>query len=162
MSTTLESKPLSKTLNSPEALHFARFWSRVNVGNAGDCWPWRGSINSNGYGVFAGEKAHRVAYQQFHGPIEEGMVIMHRCDSPSCVNPAHLVEGTQAENVRDCIEKGRRGDLHGHMHPRARFTPEQIRAIRTSEKSGKALADEFGTSNSVISQIRTYTTYRNV
>lgn len=162
MAPPLDSKPPSKSLNPQEALHSARFWSRVNVGNAGDCWPWSGSTNANGYGVFAGEKAHRVAYQQFNGEIPEGMIVMHRCDNPSCVNPSHLAMGTQADNVRDCIEKGRRNDLRGHLHPRARFTPDQIRAIRTSGKMGKELAGEYGTSRSVISQIRTYVTYRNV
>lgn len=162
MPDALDSKPLSKPANSPEALHFARFWSRVNVGSAGTCWPWQGRTNENGYGMHGDLKAHRVAYTHFHGEIPEGAVVMHRCDNPACVNPAHLRAGTQAENVQDCIQKGRRAVMRGHLHPRARFTPEQIRAIRTSEKSGKVLAEEYGTSNSVISQIRTYTTYRNV
>ena len=52
---------------------------------------------------------HRAAYEiHYAEPIPEGMVVMHTCDNPSCCNPHHLRLGTQAENVRDCVQKGRR------------------------------------------------------
>ena len=51
--------------------------------------------------------AHRVAYVVAKGPIPAGLAVMHTCDVPPCVNPAHLVLGTQGDNIRDCCAKGR-------------------------------------------------------
>lgn len=84
--------------------------SRVTkVGNG--CWVWNGSKTLKGYGRtnFQGRKshAHRVSYKIFHGPIPEGLVIMHSCDNPPCCNPAHLSAGTHRDNVHDAIAKGR-------------------------------------------------------
>ena len=88
-----------------------RFWSKVD--KRGACWNWTASRMVSGYGVlkFRGRTcgAHRVAYELTHGPIPDGMVVMHSCDNPSCVNPAHLSLGTICDNMRDMYAKGRRG-----------------------------------------------------
>ena len=80
-----------------------KFWSRVQRG-AG-CWLWIGAKSDMGYGaVRLGKlvaKASRVSYEIAHGPIPPGLVVRHTCDTPACVNPAHLVTGTQADNIRD-------------------------------------------------------------
>lgn len=91
-----------------------RFWSLVNkepgLGPDGDCWEWGGS-KVKGYGSFSHNsrtiQAHRFIWQLINGPIDDGFNVLHRCDNPACVRPSHLFLGTQGDNVRDCIRKGR-------------------------------------------------------
>lgn len=92
---------------------FDRFMDRVVISNK--CWEWSG-YTSNRYGEFyigkhkdepISAKAHRVSYMFFIGEISRKEVVMHECDNTLCVNPAHLRKGTQAENVLDCVKKGR-------------------------------------------------------
>ncbi len=78
------------------------------------CWEWQGARHRNGYGKIGTgghtggtSLAHRVIWAEANGPIPDGMVIMHACDNPPCVNPSHLVIGTQSDNMHDKIRKGR-------------------------------------------------------
>lgn len=77
-----------------------------------DCVLWTGYIKPDGYGqtkVIDGRQwiAHRRAWFEAHGPIPDGMLVLHRCDTPSCVNVDHLWIGTQLDNMRDMVAKGR-------------------------------------------------------
>ena len=91
-----------------------------------------GSYYRAGYGRFHVNRqsryAHRVAFELRNGAIPGDMKVLHRCDSRSCVNPEHLLLGTQAENVRDTIRKGRhkplltRGEYNGRARPKWRVT----------------------------------------
>lgn len=75
------------------------------------CWIWMRSPHNNGYGrIKIGQKnhlVHRASYEAFVGPIPDGASILHRCDLPLCVNPAHLKAGTHADNMDDMKSKGR-------------------------------------------------------
>jgi len=86
--------------------------AKTPTGAPDDCWEWGGSPGQDGYGVvsWGGSqyRAHRVSYELHVGPVPEGLVVRHACDNPPCVNPAHLLPGTQADNVRDMYERGRR------------------------------------------------------
>ena len=77
----------------------------------GECWNWTGKVNNSGYGyaVFNGRKTgiHRLAYRFAFGEFDESLFVLHKCDNPRCINPAHLFLGTQADNMRDCAAKGR-------------------------------------------------------
>lgn len=92
-----------------------RFWPKVDSsGGPGACWTWTASCKIKGYGqISAGGRerpllAHRVAWEITNGPIGVGSVVCHSCDNPKCCNPAHLFLGTQAENLQDMTDKGRR------------------------------------------------------
>lgn len=76
------------------------------------CWIWQRSKQKRGYGTmqFKGKtmQAHRFSYQTLVGQIPEGMLVLHRCDVPLCINPEHLFLGTDEDNLNDCYAKGRR------------------------------------------------------
>lgn len=84
--------------------------NHVRVPIAG-CWLWTGTENGHGYGQMSvnnkGRMAHRYSYELHVGAIPPGMVVCHSCDVPLCVNPAHLFLGTQKDNIRDMVRKGR-------------------------------------------------------
>lgn len=91
-----------------------RFNARI-YHHADGCWEWLGELNNQGYGRFVtypsgGRKrflAHRLAYELATGEDIGGKILMHSCDTPSCCNPAHLTPGTQLDNMRDAMAKGR-------------------------------------------------------
>ena len=121
------------------------------------CWAWNGWHDAFGYGIVCmpGNKqarAHRVAYALLVGPIPKDMVVMHSCDNPDCVNPAHLSLGTRADNNRDMRQKRRHafGERNGH----ARLTQVDIDTIRSSAKKQAELAREYKVSQSHISRIK--------
>ena len=115
------------------------------------CHIWMGGVNDQGYGLIRHgqrhKRAHRVAWEMANGPIPEGMVILHSCDLPSCVNPCHLTAGTQADNLKDMFAKGRgripevRGDHHGS----SKLTADEVRKIRAMDGSvpRKKIAEIF-------------------
>ena len=102
----------------------ARFWGGVDRCGPDECWPWPDSFSPRCHGQtnWRGKRplAHRVAWELTHGPIPEGLWVLHRCDVPACCNPAHLFLGTHADNMRDMVAK-RRHALHA--------TPELRRLV---------------------------------
>lgn len=74
-------------------------------------WPYQLNRTGSGYGqvTISGRKeyVHRVAWELTNGPIPAGLQVLHRCDNPPCFEPDHLFLGTQADNIRDALAKGR-------------------------------------------------------
>jgi hypothetical protein len=138
-----------------------RFEEKFEKGNS--CWNWTAYKDWKGYGRFelAGrvQYAHRVSYQLYVGEIPEGLYICHRCDNPSCVRPAHLFLGTNADNMRDRENKGRCVHPSGEKHGRAKLTEEQVKTIRTRRGDGvrsSVFEKEFGVAHQTISDIVNY------
>lgn len=127
-----------------------RFWSKVgDRSNADECWHWIAAHDQHGYGVFwmAGRltKAPRASWELHNGPIPEGSWVLHRCDTPSCVNPTHLFLGTRADNLRDMREKGRgRGNPHppclGERHRMAKLNWAIVAEARARHSAGEGLS----------------------
>ncbi len=118
----------------------ARFFEKVDKNGPNGCWLWTGYVEPRGYGRFSplgGEStkgAHRVSWEMVYGPIPTDGVelcVCHHCDNPRCVNPAHLFLGTDADNQRDCVAKGRKAS-----GPRL---AEAIRAARAKKR--EAMSD---------------------
>ena len=78
------------------------------------CWEWSGARNPKGYGVVGHEgrtrRVHRLVFAEYNDGAEPE-VVRHTCDNPPCFNPRHLLPGTHADNVRDCIQRGRRAHM---------------------------------------------------
>lgn len=113
-----------------------RFWFFVTKGQPDECWEWQGSRKTgHEYGHFTVHSkmrlAHRMSWVFTHGEIPLGLDILHRCDNPPCVNPAHLFAGTHETNMKDMLEKGRANKARGNRHPNAKLTPALVRQIRT-------------------------------
>jgi hypothetical protein len=123
----------------PEITHETeqRFRKYVDKKGPDECWPWLGAASPRGYGVFAIRHnntffAQRIAYFLATGHNPTAMVC-HHCDNPPCCNPKHLFHGTNADNVRDMISKGRQPVIprpKGEDHPRSKLTAEQVRNAR--------------------------------
>lgn len=166
-----------------------RFWNKVEIRGADECWPWLATKNNKGYGLIwkPGEGrgnnktlAHRVSYELENGPIQKGdtpqsLVVQHTCDNPNCVNPAHLVLGTMKSNYHDMATKGRRRIVAtvanlgppklGEQHYMAKLTAEKVRELRARRLAGEtyaAMARELGLNKSTVRRVVCGTAWRHV
>lgn len=131
-----------------------RFWQKVDKRGDDECWLWLASKRNKGYGAFAftpkstGKlvqgRAHRFSFEIHTGPIGDSMVL-HKCDTPACVNPSHLFLGSNKDNVRDMVSKGRHvaggtysrdGYERGEDHHGAKLNEEAVREIRRDYEAG--------------------------
>jgi hypothetical protein len=123
-----------------------RFWTYVNVAGPDDCWEWTGAKTKRmGHGYFniklngklKQTGAHRVSLMIQGITIPQGMVVMHSCDNPRCVNPNHLQLGTFKDNTYDMMLKGRAKhfggkDKHkGENHPNAILNENIVKQIKS-------------------------------
>lgn len=154
-----------------------RFWPNVNrdgpapshCPELGACWLWTGCLGAGGYGAFImgrDQYAHRASWIFANGAIPDNLCVLHKCDTPACVNPAHLFLGTTKDNIEDRQRKGRQasgdrttyrlypelrlfGDLNGsRTHPESRprgeqhwkasITEDDVLQIRAEHAAGKS------------------------
>ncbi len=159
-----------------------RFWPKVQKSDG--CWLWAGAKSSKGYGLI-GEGgrngrdllAHRVSYQLQVGEIPDGLSILHSCDTPLCVNPAHLRCGTTQENIAEAYEKkrkaspfadpknryqGPRTGLKGAANTNARLTDDDIRAIRLRTDKPRFVAKDYNITSDYVTMIRKRKVWKHV
>jgi hypothetical protein len=124
------------------------------------CLEYTGCKDGLGYGHFWMNDrlwlAHRAAWELEECPIPDGMLVCHRCDNPSCIAVAHLFLGSDADNSRDMVTKGRGRVLRGRDNPRAKLTEHQVRSIRRADAHGMmrvTLAHKYGVSDAQITRI---------
>jgi hypothetical protein len=133
-----------------------RFWSKVKVGGPHECWLWTGSRIPSWHGQMylngRPQYVHRISWEWAHGPIADGMQVLHRCDVPICVNPAHLFLGDQVANLKDAAAKGR---FHVPRPRSQKLSPEQLKDIDALLDAGELqvrIAERYGVSESWVSQ----------
>lgn len=162
-----------------------RFWSKVDRSGPearaglGACWLWQAAVDKDGYGKFQitgrgaryrGDRpvqkhvrSHRLAWELAHGPVPDGLLLLHACDTPACCNPAHLSPGTQQQNRQDSKSRGR--TVCGGDHPMAKLTEASVRDMRRFRAEGqtlRALAAHFGVSKAACASICSRKTWREV
>lgn len=141
----------------------------------GGCWEWYGPYDKDGYGVIKrlGKtyRAHRVSYEIRKGKIPVGLMILHSCDNPQCVNPAHLFPGTAKDNSDDMIRKGRKAVVRGAKAQRgsrntqAKLGGLAVLRIRSRASQGESqvkLAREFGVSEATIHLVVTRKSWKHI
>jgi len=145
-----------------------RFWERVDRGTPEQCWGWKGPQSQSGYGKLVESyrrgiyhSAHRFSYELHFGPIPPKLFVLHSCDNPICVNPAHLRVGTPKENSRDMMERHR--GVMGENHHQAKLTEVQVLSIRDDVLSSeRELGAKYGVSPATIHAVRTMKTWRHI
>ena len=134
-----------------------------HVERAGDCLVYTGPRNAKGYGVASRSTvvrgtrmAHRVVWEHHNGPIPAGLLVMHSCDNPPCVEIGHLSAGTPAANSHDMVGKGRSPRSLSTSNGKAKLTDDQVRQIRALRAGGDtfvAIGERFDISPFHASQI---------
>jgi DNA-binding CsgD family transcriptional regulator len=130
------------------------------------CWIWQRGLSETGYGLTGtGADAHRRMYENDRGVVPDGMNLEHLCRVRACVNPWHLEPVTPQENTR---RGAGLGGLLEEVSRRASYrrarklTPEQVRAIRSSNKSNRELAHQLAVSHETVRAVRNRTLYKEV
>ena len=140
-----------------------RFWPRVNRDCASGCWEWTGPRSPCGYGrLHWGGRVRLATHVALdlvgRGAPPRGKVVRHTCDNPSCVNPDHLIVGTQAENARDMAERGRSTKGRQFNAKLSEAQAREIYALRGVAR-GRSVAQRYGVAPSTVRNIWTRLTW---
>lgn len=135
-----------------------RFWEKV--AKTDSCWLWTAGKDPDGYGIFRDEntrsvRAHRWIYEQENGPILNGLLIRHTCDTPACIRLDHLIPGTHKDNKQDSIDRNRHS--RGEIQPKSKLTWVKVAEIRARYTPAitpiSKLAKEYGVSTMTIRRV---------
>lgn len=150
----------------PRRTFEARFREKVAFHGPDDCWNWTAAFDRHGYGRIGKDggtvSAHRASWEIHNGAIPVGLGVLHRCDTPSCVNPRHLFLGTQTDNMHDMHQK-KRGKMpvavrrFGERNGASKLDVgdvEKIRALAGVEPQ-RAVAAKFNISPAQVCRIQT-------
>jgi hypothetical protein len=141
--------------------HLSPEWSRLFghrvYRTESGCLEYTGCRDRFGYGRMSfrgrsGQLSHRVSSLVSLGELERGAVVLHACDNPSCVNPDHLLVGSQADNMRDAGKKARLP--HGLRHWDCRISDADVLIIQSSPIRNRDLAAKHGVSADYIRKIK--------
>jgi hypothetical protein len=145
------------------------------VNEATGCWECDShKPDSYGYAVIRVNgkriKLHRHMYETHKETIPDGLLIRHTCDNRICINPDHLLIGTVADNVNDCIERGRhiikmsgrKGNVANLIYGPQKLTAEKVAEIRTSTLSDRILAEAYSVCRGTIHAIKCRKIWKNV
>jgi len=183
---TSNGKPWNPIVERPFEQHVrdyaATFWSHVEKTDT--CWFWKAATSWGGYGkVHVGYRtlgAHKVSYILNHGQVPANLLVCHKCDTPTCVNPEHLFLGTPADNMLDKVRKnrqsrgaehsqavlsGKRTILRGLLCTHSKLTGDQVKEIRNLRSSGwrlSALVIKFSICDQSVLNVCNRKTYKDV
>lgn len=147
---------------------------RKHVKCENGCWHWTGHIEITGYGRFRHDGknylAHRASWIAHNGNIPNGLLVLHKCDVPRCINPSHMFLGTHLDNMIDMRMKGRdrrgpRGSTcasKGESHHRSKLTNDQVIEIRKSCLSQKQMSNYYGVTVASICKILHRKTWKHL
>lgn len=132
-----------------------------NIEKIGDCWIWKGRVIKS-YGMMYFKhpmRAHRFSYMIHKGELKKDLFICHHCDTPLCVNPDHLYQGSPKENSKDAYDRKRM--VVGEKHHYAKLKKDEVEYILSSNEKGIDLAKKYKVSEDTISRIRTRRSWKN-
>lgn len=162
-----------------DAVVMERFWRYLpSEVSTDECWNWTGHLSPTGYGRFRFRgkhfRAHRFAWVAFVGEIDGGIFVLHKCDNPRCVNPAHLFLGTHDDNMADKVQKnrqarglaivGNRNTARGERAGRPKLKEADIKDIRASyrKEANAAIARRYGVSKVLVGLIMKRKAWKHV
>ena len=146
-----------------------RFDAKWEKDAATECWLWTGAKHVKGYGEIKIPKtrkqipAHRLSYLIHCGPIPAGKCVLHKCDTPGCVNPKHLFVGTKLDNALDMVKKMRH--CYGERQGGHKLTEQEVLDIHKLLKLGmkqKDIAGMFKVGEMLISRIKRGHRWRHI
>jgi len=146
-----------------------RFWKKVDKRGPNDCWNWTAVKHERGYGHMEIQnknyKTHRLSWEFINGKIPDGLCCLHKCDNTSCCNPAHLFLGTQRDNMRDMVQKGRNNPRIGTENGNSKLSEQNVLEIRKLHHEGmknKRISIMYKVSETTICHVVNRKTWKHV